>query len=122
MTISPLIAGSLLANTKKDDGYFFYLLYFEILGAIGLCLNLLLYFDDIKNRGGVLNSVDKVEELEDLMTTPTVAKRDRAEQMRAELAAGGDAGNKAALLDYKTDKTLRDSLRRSMGQQEIRNI
>lgn len=122
MTISPLIAGSLLGGTKKDDGYFWYLVYFELLGGIGLCLNLVLYFDDIKNRGGVLNRVDKVEELDELMATPTVAKRDKAQQMREELAAQGDDSTKAALLNYKTDKTLRDSLRRSVGQQEIRNL
>ena len=79
MTLSPLAAGALLEHTEKDDGYFWYLVYFEVLGGIGLCLNLLLYFDDIKNRGGVLNRVDKAEELDVLMASPTVDSRKKAQ-------------------------------------------
>merc|ERR1711862_260030 len=90
MTISPLIAGSLLEHTSKDDGYFWYITYFEVLGTIGICLNILLYVDDLKNRGGVLNSVDKGEQLTDLMASPTVDSRKKAQQMREELAAQGD--------------------------------
>jgi len=44
------------------------------------------------------------------MTTPTIAKRDKAQQMREELAAQGDDSTKAALLNYKTDGALRKSL------------
>ena len=69
LTISPIIAGWML-STKKDGGYFWYFIYFELLAIIGICFNLLLYVDDIKNRGGILNRVDKGEKLEDLMATP----------------------------------------------------
>lgn len=119
MTLSPLCAGALLEHTDRDDGYFWYLIYFIFLGCIGLCLNLVLYFDDLKNRGGVLNRVDKAEELDTLMASPTTDNRKKAQQMREELAAQGDDSTKAALLNYKTDKALRDSLRRSVGQQAL---
>ena len=69
LTVSPILAGWML-STKKDGGYFWYFVYFELLAIIGICFNLLLYFDDIKNRGGILNKVDKGEKLEDLMATP----------------------------------------------------
>jgi len=58
-------------KTKKDGGYFWYLIYFIVLALIGICLNLWLYFDDLKNRGGILNKVDKGETLEELMASPT---------------------------------------------------
>ena len=59
-----------MLKTKRDGGYFWYFVYFEVLAVIGILLNLLLYFDDLKNRGGILNRVDKGEKLEDLMATP----------------------------------------------------
>ena len=115
LTISPLIAGVML-KTEKDGGYFWYLVYFEVLAVIGICLNLWLYFDDLKNRGGILNKVDKGEALTELMASPTKDTKRRAQQMREELAAQGDESTKAALLNYKTDKESRSSLRRSLAR------
>lgn len=78
MTLSPLAAGSLLEHTTKDDGYFWYICYFELLGTIGIILNIILYVDDIKNRGGVLNRVDKGEQINELMASPTKDTKRRA--------------------------------------------
>ena len=76
LTISPLI-GSALLNTKKEDGYFWYLMYFCFLSIIGFCINVWLYFDDLKNRGGVLDKIDNGDgdKMGDLVTSPTVAER-----------------------------------------------
>ena len=60
LSISPLIASACL-NTEKEDGYFWYLVYFCALCVVGFLINLLLYVDDITNRGGVLDKVDKGE-------------------------------------------------------------
>ena len=118
LTISPLIAGSML-KTKKDGGYFWYFVYFEVLAVIGICLNLWLYMDDLKYRGGILNKVDKGEELADLMATPRQDAKSKARQMREELAAKGDEGQKAALLEYKLDDEARASLRRSVARNSM---
>lgn len=87
LTISPLI-GSALLNTEKEDGYFWYLIYFCFLSAIGFCLNVWLYIDDLKNRGGILDKVDRGEddEPQDLLTSPTVAQRKKAEEEIEEYA------------------------------------
>ena len=116
LTISPLIAGALL-KTERSGGYFWYFIYFICLSCIGICLNLWLYFDDIKNRKAILNNIDKGEQLTELMASPTKDTKRKAEQMREELAAQGDESTKAALLNYKTDKESRSSLRRSLARQ-----
>ena len=86
-----------MLKTQRDGGYFWYFAYFEVLAVIGILLNLLLYFDDLKNRGGILNRVDKGEKLEDLMATPKTETKNKARQMREELAAKGDESTRAAL-------------------------
>ena len=65
-------------KTEKDGGYFWYLVYFECLAVIGICLNLWLYFDDLKYRGGILNKVDRGEQLADLTASPTKDTKKRA--------------------------------------------
>ena len=40
--------------------------------------------------------------------------------MREELAAQGDESTKAALLNYKTDKETRSSLRRSLARNSMK--
>ena len=68
-----------MLKTKRDGGYFWYFAYFEVLAVIGILLNLLLYFDDLKNRGGILNKVDKGEQLTELMASPTKDTKRRAQ-------------------------------------------
>lgn len=63
------------------------MVYYCILAGIGFLLNIWLYVDDIKNRGGILNKVDKGGKDEDdvglnnLQASPTVDQRRKAEQM-----------------------------------------
>lgn len=63
LTISPLIS-SVCLNTTKQQGYFWLMMYFSMLAIVGIFLNVWLYMDDIKNRGGVLDKVDEGENLE----------------------------------------------------------
>ena len=79
LTISPLLA-ALCLNTEKDGGYFWLMIYFCALSLIGLCINIWLYVDDIKYRGGILDKVDNGNSAEaedeklkvgDFMTSPT---------------------------------------------------
>lgn len=77
LTISPLIA-SVCLKTEKEDGYFWYLVYFCILSIIGFFINIWLYIDDIRNRGGILDKVDtgdkeeeEVPKVGDFVTSPT---------------------------------------------------
>ena len=125
LTISPILAGFCL-NTAKDDGYFWFQIYFCILCVIGFFINVWMYLDDLKNRGGVLHYVDNGDDNEDepkvtdFVTSPTATQRRKAEEEVQELKAkeGGmtaDEQVKAALLEYKAEKSNRDSLRRSIG-------
>lgn len=44
--------------------------------TIGLCMNLWLYLDDIKNRNSVLNEIKKKDEgLANMMTSPPPKRR-----------------------------------------------
>ena len=54
------------------------MMFFALLAAIGICFNVWLYIDDLKNRKGILDAVDKGENLEDLMSTPVAADRRKA--------------------------------------------
>ena len=60
-------------------------MYFCVLCVIGFGINVWLYFDDIKNRGGVLHKVDTGEEKDDdalkpgdFMTSPTTSQKKKA--------------------------------------------
>ena len=75
LTISPLVGGFILDNTKKEDGYFWLMVYFAFLACCGIVFNVWLYIDDLKNRDGILDKVDEGEKLEDLMTSPTGPNR-----------------------------------------------
>ena len=118
LTVSPIIAGYTL-KTKRDQGYFWYFIFFDILAIIGTVLNVWLYFDDINKRKGILNKVDKGETIEDLMTTPNLESRNKAKQMREELAQKGDESTRAALLNYKLDDEARANLKRSIGKNSM---
>ena len=106
-------------KTKRDQGYFWYFIFFDILAIIGTVLNVWLYFDDINKRKGILNKVDKGETIEDLMTTPNQESRNKARLMREELAQKGDESTRAALLNYKLDDEARANLKRSIGKNSM---
>jgi len=125
LTVSPLIAGPLL-STQKEGGYFWTMVYFCVLSCIGFLINMWIYFDDLKYRGGVLDKVDKGDAaseleggVENFMQSPTMEQRRRAEEdiekIKAKNQAADDDAVKAGLLEYKTNKAARDSLRRSVG-------
>ncbi len=63
LTISPIIAAKCL-NSEKQQGYFAMMMYFSFLACCGIVFNVWLYFDDLKNRGGILDAVDNGENLE----------------------------------------------------------
>lgn len=125
LVISPLVSSQLL-GTKKQEGYFWLMMYFSSLACIGIFLNCWLYIDDIKNRDGILNKVDKGDELEELMTTP-VAENRRKDQEKALMAPDDDAEVtmktdqevENQLQVYRKDKEARDSLRRSIAKQSM---
>ena len=102
------------------------MMYFSSLACIGIFLNCWLYIDDIKNRDGILNKVDKGDELEELMTTP-VAENRRKDQEKALMAPDDDAEVtmktdqevENQLQVYRKDKEARDSLRRSIAKQSM---
>jgi hypothetical protein len=95
-----------------------------LFGCIGIIINLLLYFDDIKNRNGVLNKAmsGKKEELEIGMETPKITKAD----LNVEQAAmfEGDVEFKQDREDdtqkdpnkLSTTEMEKDALKRSMAR------
>lgn len=108
------------------------MIYYCALSCIGFVLNIWLYVDDIKNRNGILDKVDKKGDddnsganmgITDLMTSPTpAARRDLEKQLRESKQLDGDDMEvdmkiKADLLEYKTNQQTRDALKRSVGQQ-----
>ena len=69
LTISPWVSAQCL-KTDKQDGYFWLMMYYCALACCGIVFNVWLYFDDLRNRDGILDAVDTGENLENLMTTP----------------------------------------------------
>lgn len=47
---------------------------------VGIILNTWLYFEDIRNNGGILNKVHKGDGIEEMMKSPTREERRRIEQ------------------------------------------
>lgn len=74
LTISPVLA-SLAMQTDKKQGYFWTMVYYMTLSAIGCVINIWLYFDDLNNRDAVLDKVDKGEALAELLTSPIPTTR-----------------------------------------------
>lgn len=76
LTISPFLSAQCL-KTSKQDGYFWLMMYYSLLGVIGIFFNCWLYFDDLRNRGGILDKVDTGENLGELITTPVPEEKRR---------------------------------------------
>ena len=47
-----------MQTSVRETGYFWLMVYFCVLSIFGIVFNLMLYFDDLKNRNGVLNAID----------------------------------------------------------------
>ena len=52
-------------------GYWWVMIFFIGVNIIGLLCNAYLYYIDIKDYDGILNRVDKGEQIQDLLTSPT---------------------------------------------------
>ena len=61
LMVSPLIAAQCL-KTSKQQGYFWLMIYFSGVSCIGVVINVWLYYDDLANRGGILDKVAQKEE------------------------------------------------------------
>ena len=110
------------------------MVYYSILAVIGIFFNVWLYVDDIRNRGGILDAIDDGtgQNNKDLMSTPVATNR-RSEAVRAMQASNSDedaelemnydsqveSPAKVDLLTYKSDKDVRNSLRRSLAKQSM---
>ena len=57
LVIAPLLVSILQDGTTKDMGFFWPLVLLACFSGIGFCFNIVLYFDDRKNRGSVLHNV-----------------------------------------------------------------
>jgi len=75
------------------------MMYFSVLALIGITLNIILYIDDIKNRGSILSRVDKGDNLKDLMSTPVQENRRR--QAAEAMAQPDDHAEMEMNMDYK---------------------
>lgn len=63
-------------ETKENGfGYKYVSLYFIGINIIGLILNSILYYVDIKYYDGVLNRVDDGDAIEELMSSPAPGQR-----------------------------------------------
>jgi len=75
LVIAPYCSGSLIDNHPGN-----YTPVMCLLGGFALCglgCNLVLYFDDIKNRGGILDKVPgATETIAALMATPQIPKKE----------------------------------------------
>ena len=91
-------------------GYWWVMIFFIGVNIIGLFCNAYLYYIDIKDYDGILNRVDKGEQIQDLLTSPT---NTRKEIMRESMAKGSMV--RQSLADYKLDDSSRNQLRQSMA-------
>ena len=99
------------------------MMFFGALSAIGIVLNILLYIDDLKNRGGILDSVDPEKKLAELMTSPEQGGKRRAhgDAEDEDYDMNVDDNVKASLEVYKQNKETRDNLKRSIAKQSMSN-
>lgn len=77
---------------------------------VGIVLNTWLYFEDIRNNGGILNKVHKGDGIEEMMKSPT-----REERRRIEEDEDINQNNK----EYMLHKGARDALKRSIARRSM---
>lgn len=71
LVIAPTVVAKIKENTTKGSGYFWVLIFFVGVNVVGLICNLYLYYIDLKYYDGILNKVDKGEDLQALIASPT---------------------------------------------------
>ena len=98
------------------------MMFFSALACLGIIFNVWLYIDDLKNRNGILDSVNPDEMLQKLMTSPEQNnRRGRDDQEDGDYDMAVDDDIKKSLDVYRTDKGTRDALKRSMAKQSMNN-
>ena len=85
LTVSPMVSAALL-EADRQGGYVSLMLYFSLLTVVGLGFNLWLYYDDLRNRKGILDAVDDGKNLAELME----AVYPRKEQSKGDQATSND--------------------------------
>ena len=63
LSFAPSIVGFIKDNTTKMFGYYYVEWFFILVNIIGLVCNMILYFVDIKYNNGILDKVDKGDQL-----------------------------------------------------------
>ena len=111
MAFAPTI-GSLIHDHSLGtlSGYFYESLFWVGVCALGMLLNVWLYFEDVRNNNRVLDKVHKNEatnEVQDLLQSPT---REQRREIRSQ--ANISQNEKEYLLNPKT----RGALKRSMAK------
>lgn len=71
LVIAPLVVGVL--ENRTPNRFVNTFVFLGALSLIGMILNIWLYYDDIKNRGGVLNNVPAA--VQDMMASPPTERR-----------------------------------------------
>lgn len=112
--MAPTIASAIHDNTlDKDFGYYWLSLFYVCLSLVAIGIACWLYYEDMNNNGGTLNKVySDGETLEDLMSTPSVTRREQIEKLVNVKGSG-------AHLKYSMNAGERASLRRSMATRSI---
>ena len=94
--------------------------------SIGFVFNVILYLDDINNRGGILDKVDKSTTLQNLITSPVLGEHNPRSTFAAspdgdDMEMLGDdvdlAQGEDDLMQYKDDKDSRQALKKYLGKQ-----
>jgi len=83
-------------------GYYWVLVFFVGVNVIGLLCNTYLYYIDLKYYDGILNRVDKGEQIQDLLTSPTKTRKDI---LRESMAKGSVL--RQSLADYNLEDGAR---------------
>lgn len=109
MAGGPLVVNYIKQHTERDFGYFWANIFYLGINITGLILHIALYFVDLAQNDGVLNKVDKGDELNEMMTSPTMPRKDILKQSMSK------DKTRQSLVDYKLDSSARATLKRSMA-------
>jgi len=92
------------------------------MGFCGFAVNIWLYFDDINNRGGILNNIaKKKQELDENMETPKVPQREIKTNGQEEMFVGETKFNEPAqeTLNLTASMVNSQALKRSMARASL---
>ena len=99
--LTPILIGELLSNSKSDDfqDYTAALGTLAVIAIAGLFMGVWIYEDDIRNRGGVLESPDHIKFLVELVDTP-IPGREMPLIMISHLTSSQEAETSFAALSH----------------------